>query len=157
MSLIECTGSSGYTACMATGKLRKYSIIITSIGICEFIFTWISYSLGASVVAAYYIYIAVKFTVLVTRMFLLQEMVGLPCSMYIKRVFVPILNVSIISVVPIVLINAFVPETFLRLAISVVVGCGTVAITALYVGMTQNERTVIIGKIKWFKYKFIQR
>jgi O-antigen/teichoic acid export membrane protein len=157
MSLIDCTGNSGYTACMATGRLRKYSTIITSIGLLEFVLTWTFYSLGASVVAAYYTYIVVKFAVLVTRMFLLQDMVGLSCSMYIKKVFVPIFNVTIISIIPVILINRFIPESFLRLAISFVVGCSSVAITALYIGMTKNERAAILGKVADFRKRIFKR
>jgi O-antigen/teichoic acid export membrane protein len=144
--LITCIGNSGLTACMATGKIRNYSLIITSISVLEFMLTWIFFSLGAPVIVAYYIYIVIKLIVLFTRMFLLKSMVGLRCTLYIKEVFLPIIRVTIVSVIPMYLISYFIPASFLRLVFSIMLGCATVAVCALHLGMTKSEKTVVLGK-----------
>ena len=158
MGLCDCVGSAGYTACMATGKIKNYSILITSIGILEFPLAWIFFVGGYPPFAAYYTYIFVKITVLIARMVLLKRMVGLSIRMYLQYVFLPVVIVSIVApLLPIVLVNVMSPS-FLRVIVSVIVSTISVLFTILYIGMTKNERTIIISKLgkipylkKWIK------
>lgn len=146
LGMFDCVGSSGYTACMATGKIRKYSLIITPLGLLEFPFVWIAFSAGAPAVSAYYLYVFVKAAVVVARLFLLRELTGLKVMTFVSQVFRPMLYTTLLAVVPSVLILLTVPQSILRLALSVVVGVVSVAVSSLCVGMTAKERTIIIDK-----------
>lgn len=157
LGLLDSIGNSGYTACMATGKIRKYSLIISSIAILEFPLSWIAFSLGGIIEMSYYLYIVVKITVLVVRMFLLQEMVGLKTTYYLKNVFFPIIGTTLVAVVPSVLVLIFVPSSFLRLIVSLLIGVASAGVSSLMVGMTHNERTVVLEKAKTGITKFIKR
>ena len=145
MGICDCIGNSGYTACVATGKLRNYSIIITSIGILEFPLAWIFFATGAAPQYAYYTYIAVKITVLIVRMFLLKRMVGLKVAMYVKNVFVPIITTTIIAVIPPVVLYNCLNENILRLIVVVLASVVSISVSAMFVGMTKIERNVIIN------------
>lgn len=157
MGMCDSIGNSGYTACIATGKLRNYSIIITSIGILEFPLAWIFFAYGAAPQYAYYTYIAVKIFVLIARMFLLKSMVGLKISMYIKNVFVPIIITSIIAIIPPVIIYNCMDENIIRLILIILASTLSTSISALYCGLTKNERNLILSKTKNIVYKFIKR
>ena len=122
LGLVDSVGFSGYTACMATGKLRTYSLAISSIGVLEFPLSWLAFSMGGSIEMCYYIYVTVKAVVLVVRMFLLQSMVGLKVRMYTMSVFVPIILTTLVAMLPSLLIINFLPSTFLRLIFSVIIG-----------------------------------
>lgn len=154
LGLLDCIGSSGYTACIATGKIKKYSIIISSIAILEFPLSWLAFSLGGVVEVSYYLYIFVKAAVLVARMFLLRNMVGLPVKMYVKEVFLPITLTTIVAVIPPILVVSLIPESIVRLMISLIVGVGVTGIVSLFIGMTMNERAVIIEKAQVVLKKF---
>lgn len=157
MAIFDCIGNSAYTACMATGKLRQYSLIMASIGSTVFIFTWIFYANGASVVWAYYIFILVKFINLIVRTILVQRMSGLSCMLYLREALTPIFRVAVSALVPSLIIIGTLPATFGRLVISVVVGCASVAFSALYLGMTKGERGVIISKGKGIYHRILGR
>lgn len=45
-AMIATIGNTGYTACMATGKIKAYSIWITLVGSLVFFLTWIAYTRG---------------------------------------------------------------------------------------------------------------
>ena len=154
LGLLDCIGNTGYTACVATGRLKKYALIITSIGILEFPLSWIAFKLGGAVELSYYIYILVKAAVLIARMFLLRNMVGLPVKMYVKEVFLPISLTTILAIIPSILVVLLISESILRLIISMFVGVGVTGIVSLFIGMTMNERTVIIEKVQVFIKKF---
>lgn len=147
LGMCDCIGKSGWTACLATGNLKKYAIVISSIAIIDFPLTWLCFALGGQIEYTYYIYIIVKVSVLVARMFLLHNMVHLPIKMYITKVFQPILLVMIVSFLPSLLIIHFFDQSYLRLLFSIGVGTVSVALTALFIGMSSLERKTIMDKV----------
>lgn len=157
MSMCSAIGNSGYTACMATGKLKRYSIIITSIGLLEFPLAWLLFAYGASPVAAYYTYIVVRILVLIARMFLLESMVGLKVSMYIKHVFAPIILTTIVAIGFPILLSYTMEQTIIRIPVMIVVTSVSVILSVFYLGMLKNERGVIIEKIRVQVKKFIKK
>ena len=148
LGMLDSIGSSGYTACMATGNLKKYTIVIGIIGAFEFPLTWLFFACGYSIVTTYYIYIIVKTTVLIARMFLLKEMIGLKPQMYIQQVFIPIIKVTAISVIPIILIFKYIEPSYFRLVLSIISSLLTIGLVTFFIGMTSNERALVINKIK---------
>ena len=147
LGIFDCIGFSSYTACMATGRIRLYSITLAIIGALEFPLTWIFFTYGAPVVSTYYLYIFVKILVLIARVILSRHFVGLPPQMYIIEVLIPILLTTLIAIIPSLLIISFFPSSFVRLCISVIVAIISVGLSALYIGMTQREREVILEKV----------
>jgi len=155
MGLCDSMGSAGYTACMATGKIKNYSILITSIGILEFPLAWAFFSLNYPPTSAYYTYIFVKVMVLIARMFLLKSMVGLSIRMHLRNVFSPVILVSVIaSILPIIVTDAMTPSLW-RTFVSIVVSIISVSFTVIYIGMTKNERAMIVAK--FHKITFVKR
>lgn len=157
LGVFDCIGNSGYTACMATGNLKRYALIINSIGILEFPFSWIAFKMGGVIEVSYYLYIIVKATILIVRMFLLRDMVGLPVRMYVKEVFRPIILTTLFAIAPSIIIVVLVPESLGRLLISLTVGVVMAGLSSLYVGMTSSERNVIISKLKDLISKILKK
>lgn len=147
MGLLDCLGSSGYTACIATGKLRKYALVITSIGYTEFFGTWLLYKFGSPVVSTYYLFIMVKASINIARMFLLKSMVGLPIKMYLNQVFKPVILVALLSLILPSIITCCIDESFLRISLTVITSILSVSIASYYVGMTRLEQNMVKSKI----------
>ena len=156
MGLCDCIGNSGYTACMATGKLKKYSIIITSVAILEFPLAWLLFAIDAFPEYAYYTYIGIKVIILVVRMFLLESMIGLKVRMYIKNVFVPIILTTLIAIVLPIAVSLFMAPTIFRLMVIIFMSVVSVAVNTLCIGMTLNERRAIISACKKIVNKLIK-
>ena len=151
LAVFDCIGATGYTACAATGKMKRYALILTPIGLLEFPLTWIFFLMGAPVVSTYYLYIFVKLLVVIARLFLLRDMVGLSPAIFIKNVFRPIILTTILAVIPSILVVYIFPQSLWRLFASVIVALFTVSFTSLFVGMTLGERQIIMGRL----YKFL--
>ncbi len=157
LGTIDCLGATGFTASMASGRIRKYALILTPIGFLEFPLTWIFFSLGSSVVWTYYLYIIVKLIVLFVRTYLLKEFVGLNPSMFLRRVLLPIMFATIVAILPAVAVLYFIPEGFLRLLVSLVVGMASAALSSFFIGMTKGEQEVIKYKVQNVLSKFLKR
>ena len=153
LGVFDCVGASGYTACAATGKMKRYALILTPIGLLEFPLTWVFFLIGAPVVSTYYLYIFVKFLVVMARLFLLRDMVGLSPIVFIKNVFCPIVLTTLVAVLPSILVIYFFPQSLWRLFVSVIVALSAVSFASLYVGMTVGERQIIMERV----YKFLRK
>lgn len=147
LGMLDSMSSSAYTACAATGKMRRYSLIITPIGLLEFPLTWIFFAYGAPVVSTYYLYIFVKLLVIAARMFLLRDMVDLKVNIFVKKVFIPIILATILSIIPSYVLINVMDSSILRLCLSLIVGFISVSLSVLFVGMTKTERVFVINKI----------
>lgn len=156
-SLCDCIGRTGYTACMATGRLKKYSLVITSVAILEFPLVWVAFSLGATPLYAYYIYVFVKIAALIARMFLMEEMIHLKATMYVTHVFLPIILTTLIALVVPLLLNLVMEPSLIRLVVVSVVSVLSVGLSALYLGMTVSERQVILNSVRTVIGKFVKK
>lgn len=157
MGLCDSIGNSGYTACMATGKLKKYSLVITSVAILEFPLAWTIFSIGGAPTYAYYIYIIIKISILIIRAFLLENMVGLKVKTYIKDVFSPIILTTVVAVLAPLLVSLFYGQCIVRLILIIISSSISVSLSALFLGMTSNERFVIMSSFKNVVSKFTRR
>lgn len=147
MGMCDCIGITGYTACMATGRLRTYALVITPIGCLEFVLTWIMFAYGAPVVSTYYLFIGVKTLVLIARMFLLKKMVGLSIKMYINQVFIPIIITTFLASILPVFIYVLLSPSILRFILVISVAMLSVSVTIYWVGISKVERSVIKERI----------
>lgn len=150
LGMFECFGNTSVTACMATGKIRTYSLVIGVLALLEFPLVWIAFAAGAQIELAYYLYIVVKAVVIIARMFLMKKMIGMPINEYFKMAISPVLIVAVLSAIPSLLVVIMMPESIIRLMVSLVVGVLSVGIVSLMVGMTKNEKTVIVSRAEDF-------
>lgn len=157
MGMCDCIGTTGYTACMATGKLKRYSLTLTPLIVLEFPLSWLLFYYGASVESSYYLYILIKLLVLFVRMYLMQRMIGLNYLMYIKGVFFPIVLTTLFSIILPILIIIFMDENILRFFILLIVSAISVIVSVLFLGMTRIERNMIIQKSSNLFSKIIKR
>lgn len=153
LGLLDSIGYSGYTACLATGKIKTYALVMSSITILVFPLSWLAFILGGTVEISYYIYIAIKIIVLIVRMFLLRSMVGLPVIFYLKNVFSPVIMTTFVSLIPSIIVLYLMPESLIRLIVSLVVGVTFTGFFSLWIGMTKGERSVILNRIRFYLVK----
>lgn len=152
--LITSLGTTGYTACLATGNIKKYVIWITVAGSMVFFFTWLAYFLGADVIATYWIYIIVYIIVQVIRLWLMKDLLNFPISMFLKDVVWKITLPSVLSLILPAMCIYFIPTSLFRVVISCFV-CFFSAISTIYIyGITKGEKAFIKEKIKAFAHKF---
>lgn len=147
-AMVTVLGNSGYTACIATGSIKKYSIVITLIGSLNFFLTWIAYKLGASVEMTYIIYIGVYTLVQVARLLLMKEMLHFPIMMYLREVLGKIVIPSIISLIVPYMLQEFLEPSLIRMLLLCVASILWSGLCILAFGLTKGERTTLYQKSK---------
>lgn len=146
--MVTILGNSGYTACIATGNIKKYSIVITLVGSMNFVISWLAYKLGAPAETAYVVYIIVYSITQVVRLLLMKEMLEFPIMMFVKEVLCMIILPFVFSMsLPYILVQ-YIDSSFSRTVLVCFSSVIWTAVGIVLFGLTKGERNTIIGKIK---------
>lgn len=146
-SLVNSIGLSGATACLATGKIKNYTIIISIVSLSLFPFTWVSYKFGAPVEFAYILFIVIYSIIDVVRLFLMKRMLGFPIMQFIYEVVYKIVIITCLAIIVPLLIRYMIDQSFTRLVLN---ACSCVIISSILIflfGMWPKERSFILKKI----------
>lgn len=153
-AMIERLGQTGYTACMATGTIKKYTLWITSVGCLVFPLSYIAFKIGAPVEACYLIFITIYVIVDAVRLWIMKGLIDFPIKTFITDVVIKLSYTTIITIIlPIFVIVTFEPS-ILRFITSVLV-CIISSIIVIYMfGLTSDEKEKVKSKIKLLYSKF---
>lgn len=146
--------NSYVTAMLATGKIKKYQIVITTTGCLVFPISWLAFELGFAPESSYLIYFLVYAMLLFVRLYLLREMVKIPISMFFKDVLAKVLPVMAISFFVPALISFSMHAGWLRLILVCAVSTLTVAISSYRLGLSTGERQFVLEKVNSIYSKF---
>ena len=156
-AMVTVLGNTCYTACIATGDIKKYSIIITIVGSMNFVLTWIVYKMGASVEMTYFIYIGVYVVVLIARLVLMREMLNFPIIMYVKEVIGKIIIPSIVSLILPFALCRFMEPSLGRTFIVCLSSLLWTGLCVYVLGLTKGERLIIGEKAKSISRKLYSK
>lgn len=143
-SMVNILGNSCYTACMATGNIKRYVIWVTSAGVLAFPLTWIAYKLGLPAESSYIIYIIVYMIVNATRLYIMKGLLAFPIKMFIQNVIIPVCLTTVLSIILPILIIDYIRPGFLRLVIVCIVSFISVGFVTTFIGLTKSERKKIM-------------
>lgn len=141
----------------ATGKVKTYQIVLTSIGLLHVPFAMICFEFGFPAYSATAVYIVLSLILMTVRVLFVNKSIKLPLSNFIKEVSIPSLGVVIISLLISIIIHKLLPDTVLGLIISCVSSVCIVVLTIYFVGLKRNEREFLVRQcMKFLKIKTIK-
>ncbi len=147
-SMCTVIGNTLVTAQLATGKIKKYQIVITICGLWVFPLTWLAFKLGLSPIWAYIIYAAIYFILIFVRIYLVKDLIDLPWSRYVYGVIIKCFLVTVFAIaIPLVIINVQ-ESSILRLVEILIVGTVTTLFSAYWIGLDKNEKVYLCNIIK---------
>lgn len=145
-------GNTIFALIMADGNIKKFQIAIAIIGLLPLPLAWIAFYFGASVVSAYIIYFVVHVVLIFVRLFYANRITGLPWQEYITSVIIPVLLVTILSILTPLFLTKIMQESVVRFVVVVVATVVITSIAILFVGMRSAERKMILtGALAFLK------
>lgn len=145
-TMIDRLGNTGYTACMATGNIKRYVLWLSCIGCFVFPLTWLVYYLGGAVEMAYIVFILVYIAVDSIRLWIMKDLLNFPVLRFVREVIVRIIIVTIVSIVLPICFVCYAEPSLLRLVLTVVLCISTTVFSIYYFGLTIKEREVVKNK-----------
>lgn len=150
ISLVSVLSQTLITSMLATGKIKKYQIIISSLSYSIFIFAYLAYWLGLPPYASYIIQLIVFVIELGARLLLLRGMISLSIREYAISVILKIMVVIIVASIIPVLVMLSMHESLLRLFFICILSVVSVLLTIYGLGLSSGERKWLNGKVVSF-------
>lgn len=150
-------GNTCYTACLATGKIKKYTVYVSIVAVFVFGLTWVGYKIGMPVETVYYVYIADWIVLLFVKLYQTKILTKLKPSRFIKEVIVRILPVAFISLIPPYLICHSLEPSVSRFFVSSLVAVLCSLFVVYKLGLTNGERLTVNSRIKSISTDVVKR
>lgn len=136
------------TSMFATGKIKRYQIIVTTVGCLVFPLSWIAFKLGFEPQVGYILYFIIYTILLFVRLNLLKDMVKLPVMMYIREVLYKLAPVIVVGfAIPGILILTM-DAGWLRLILVCLLSVLVTAASEYFIGLSNKEKDFVAEKIK---------
>ena len=142
-AMVGVLGNSCYTACLASGKLKKYTLYTSLISCLVFFLTWVIYRIGGSVESSYYVYIADWGLLLLVKLVLAKELVGIEPTRFLKDVVLKIIPPVLLSIVIPLVIIILLPQSLERFCLSFFVCVICAFFNIYYLGLTSGEKASV--------------
>ena len=153
-SLTTVIGGTLVTGMAASGNIKRYQLIITSVGFLVFPLTWLAFKQGYPVSSAYWIFFIIYFILIFLRIYLVKDLIKINSSRYIKDVILRCMVVVVLSfVLPISLVLSCAPSIY-RLILTVLLSFFSTGLLVYFIGLCRSERMYVnFVVIKYLKNK----
>lgn len=132
----------------AYGKIRKYTMMISTIMFFIFPLSFIVLYLGSSPEMTVVIAIIAQIILIFIRMYLIKGMIGMGYMEFTKEMIWPSLKVTVLSVVIPLLFSLFMYKSLFTSFVLICVSISSTLIVSFYVGMTSSEQKYIIKSVR---------
>ena len=148
-ALANMLGNTSVTACMATGNIKRYSIIVSLVGYSAFFATWIIFFLGYPAESAYVVFIIIYIALIFVRLYVMIDLIKFPPMLYIKKVLVPIVPVTAFAIIlPLTMALFNIEASFYRFVYMSLL-CVIGSCSSIYVfGLTIEEKLYMMNIVK---------
>lgn len=147
-SLTTVIGNTLVTGMMANGNIRRYQLIITSVGVLVFPLTWVAFKIGFPAYFAYLIYFVIYFILVFLRMYLVKDLINMDPRLYFSNVVFRCIVITLLAFVPPVILYNLIPQSLLRLIIITIVSMASTIILIVFLGLDNSEKCFFRDKVK---------
>lgn len=141
--LIECISAPLWMTVQATGKIKKYQLLMALCIFINFPLTLIVYRMGMPVYAAWIIRIIVNIITLIVRCRYMSDNLNFPVKYFLKNVINPIVIVSLIGIIISYIMSIFFQHSLTDIVMLILLSIIT-SITVIYrLGLDSSERNFI--------------
>lgn len=147
-NLFDTLAGPMITSLMATGRIKWYQIIVGTILLLNIPIAYVLLKAGFHIATPLIVSIVFMLLGNASRIIFCRNMLGLSLRTYIHTVILPISVISLLSIIPVAVINSTMEQGFLRLATNITVGITTVTTLVYSIGLTGTERRFILNAIR---------
>ena len=145
------------TAMLATGKIRNYQIVVGGLQMMNLPISYICLRMGCMPESVLIVAIVISQSCLVARLYMLRSMIGLSSIQYMKKVYLNVIIVTLLSLVVPGLLSKYMAESFISFVVLSLVAIVWTLFVEFYVGCNGKEREFVVDKVKELKNKIIKK
>ena len=147
-ALSESISQPLITAMFATGNIRNYQLVVGGLQLLNLPISYLFLKAGAIPEVTVIVSVVISQISLGARLFMLERMIGLSISEFVKRVYFNVLMVAALSLVLPVAVSYVVTDGFAGFAVEVVVALLSACLSIFFIGCSGAERKEVISFLK---------
>ena len=137
----------------ATGNVKVYQIVLTSIGLLHIPLAMVFFELNFPAYFATVVYIFLSLILMLTRILFVVKSVSIKLSIFFKEVCFPTIIASIVAFIPSAAFHKLLPDTILGFFSSCFISIISVLLAIYFIGLNGSERDYILKHC----YKIIRK
>lgn len=145
------------TAMLATGKIRTYQLVVGGLQMMNLPVSYILLRMGMFPETVLVVAITISQCCLAARLIMLRDMIGLSIRKYMKKVYLNVLTVTVITAIIPSLLTIQLEETLLDFVLLCLTSLICTGIVIYYIGCNKAERQFILNKLHTIKNKLDKR
>ena len=146
--MCESISSPLITAMLATGKIRNYQLVVGGFQMMNLPISYVFLRLGAIPETVLIVAIAISQLCLAARLYMLRGMIGLKARDFIKKVYLNVIIVTVLSSILPFVLSYILDENFISFVLLCIVTLVSTLLIEFYVGCTLKEGQFVISKVK---------
>ena len=148
-TMFDMLGNSTANAAWATGNIKRYYIIVSSVGCLVFPISWICFALGCNAYFSYIVFAVVYAAVMFVKVYIIKDLVKFPSKKFFTDVLFRIIPVTVFSLIlPFVFFFGLHQYNLVRFIVVTITSTVSVAIFTFIIGLTKGERNTILKTFK---------
>lgn len=136
------------TALHATGKIKRYMVIVGLVEFANFPLTYLVFLIGCGPLASYYVYFVIYLILMFLRLFLIKDLIKMDAISFIREVYVKAGIVTLVALFAPMIICWIQPDSILRFFEICFISVLSTSCSVYYFGLSCNERVKIKELIK---------
>jgi len=150
--LIDALFTGIPAAVQATGKIKWFQIILSSMMLLGLPISYILLKFGYQPYSIQIAYIVIAIANIFVGVFLLKKLINFDIVFLLKTSYFRI-TIVFLAILPLFFVKFFFIESFLRFLLSSIISVSCLIITIFLIGLENNERDVVRNMIRFMKYK----
>lgn len=151
-ALLETLSAPMWMTVQATGKIKKYQLVISSVMFLNIVLSYIFLKIGFGPVTVLLIKCCLDFVYLIVRLIFMKAKIDFSIKEFIKRTILPIFIVSALCIVIVCVVSKIIEKDVLRLVVTAGVFGVVYVFTVVFVALNRNERlqikTLFVNKLR---------
>lgn len=146
-AMCESISNPLITAMLATGNIRNYQIVVGGLQMLNLPISYLCLRLGASPESVLIVAIVISQCCLAARLYMLRGLIGLSVIQYVRKVYLNVIMVSVLSLIVPFFTFRFFTESFLSFAILTALTLTCTLFVEFFIGCNRKERAFVYKRI----------
>lgn len=147
-TLFDILGNSTANATWATGNVRRYYIIVGSVGALVFPLSWLCFAFGMEAYTSYIVFMIIYFILIFVKLYIVKGLINFPVSKYYREVFYSITPVTILSFILPAIPYLYIDNVIIRCLVVCIVSVLSTCLMIYSFGLTKGERIMVNDKTR---------
>ena len=150
-TILDAVTNPAVKAIQATGNIKTYQLAVNTTLITIVPISYICLMVGMPPYSVFIVQVIISIIAFSIRFYMIQGLLKIPFLSYLKYCLLPIVKVTVVSCITPLFVFCFFSPGYSRLLLVILSSLISVALSIFFIGLLDNEKEMIVNKLKIIK------